>query len=265
MRKERKQAIIDRYNAAKEDKRGKMDALYMRLKCTEAPRIEWENVLLGMLSYGLMDTDDARVSQLPKGVVENIGGGLPIWIYRDLEKMVRVQISTLSHIGQRIEYVYKGTQMMHSRPLEILFSLCTTEAQVVAAFGLAARIAENPRPLKDLQDLCMDGVYRVYTITVESSCSIQYKQLGVLLIGIDEKGQEFEYWIIDNNKLISLWLPVEQTYAKFQRTIHKKLKTADTAKDLIVNKFEEAEQKQREKIKNQSKDEAEFLGISQEG
>lgn len=207
-------------------------------------------VLGKLMAYKLIEKDDARIESNNKTYVKagiekshrfrldyrRDYGYIPDWLFGQLDYMGTCKCSTIEHWGKRVEGNYEGDTVFPSRVIDIRFTLCNTTRKIENAFdGISSLMKEHTGKVfnrSTLEGLCKNGVYRVYSIEVESSCISSFKNIGYAIIKMGESGIN-TVLVLQYSSFIGNWLPIKSSIQTIENTI-KQLIHSESSFNLAI-------------------------------
>lgn len=197
---------------------GELDKAYetlgelMRFKGIEAddPRLTKNNK---QFIAGGVDKDHRFCKDYRKG-----NQFMPDWLFANLGHNKIVKLYSVEHLGTRLENGYSGTTAFRSCDINIRMRLCDTPMEVnraVTGIGTMYQEVTGRRAnISNLKELCDNGVFRVYTLTVDGNCLPKYKNIGYAVVSV-QKGKIHCKLYIKYEALDGLWLDIKKALDEF--------------------------------------------------
>lgn len=196
------------------------------------------NTLGDLMKFKLIDVDDPRIQKNNK--MFKAGGidkdhrfpldyrrsttYIPAWLFGELKMIGNAKLTTVEHLGERLENGYSGQTVFNSFDIMLRFRLAGTTKEVENALKMLQNIykADTGKvPSVDkLKELLVSGVYRIYTIEVNGNCLPTNREIGVVIVSIKDD-QVHGRLYINYAALTSLWVRIRDAITAIKQEMSR--------------------------------------------
>lgn len=224
------------------------------------------NAIGDMMAFKVIDTNDPRIQKNNKmfsagGVDKDHRfrldyrrdtGFIPEWIYGKIEPTRRIEIDSIEHWGKRVEGNYSGDTVFPSHTVQIRIAQCNTPKQAENTMEYIEKLFKKNgknKKLTDMTTMVKEGVYRLFTIEVDSACISRYKTLGALLIKMGDNNITCSM-LLDYDSIINNWIKIDTVVNEIKAAFNRMAKQECSFKVIFDTKV--ANESQNSIIKNSS-------------